>query len=333
MTAQAATRAVVFPNRDGLRLFGIVHEPEPDRRLRGDVGIILLSPGVKMRVAPHRLYNDMARRFTDLGFTVLRFDFYGLGDSEGELDEEYLADVYGAIQVGRYVGDTIAAMDWMERECKVSRFVLSGLCGGAITGLLTGAKDPRVACLLGLAIPVILDGSNIDFWRYMTDAQLKGARDGYLRKLCDPASWQSWVRFLTFQSHYSLIFKSLLRPLLKRSEKLDGLKKSEAIPKDNTNGHFQGAFTQMVSSGRRVLLLFAGADRLYSEFDVKFLQRNKHLVDAYSDYFEMSVVKESNHIFSFPEWEEEMLAVCSGWLSRYYSVERPRMPSDATALR
>jgi len=37
---------------------------------------------------------------------VLRFDFYGLGDSEGEIREPMLADLYGSIQMGRYVKDT-----------------------------------------------------------------------------------------------------------------------------------------------------------------------------------------------------------------------------------
>ncbi len=38
---------------------------------------------------------------------MLRFDFFGLGDSEGDLDETVLADVYNNIEVGRYVDDTL----------------------------------------------------------------------------------------------------------------------------------------------------------------------------------------------------------------------------------
>ena len=203
---------VMFQNKSGHRLFGMLHQPA--RSCAAGVAIILLSPGVKMRVAPHRLYLNMAERFVALGYPVLRFDFYGLGDSEGEVQEENLADLYGAIQVGRFMEDTIAAMDWMQRTHGTSQFIISGLCGGAITGLLTAIKDQRIICLLGLAIPVILDGSHIDFTKYMTDAQLTGTRDGYVRKLWDLGAWRSWVRFLTFQSDYRLIFRSLFKPLL-----------------------------------------------------------------------------------------------------------------------
>ena len=203
---------VTFRNKSGHRLFGILHRPA--HPCASGTAILLLSPGVKMRVAPHRLYLDMAERFVALGYTVLRFDFYGLGDSEGDVHEEYLADLYGAVQVGRYIHDTIAAMDWMQSTHGTTKFIVSGLCGGAITGLLAAVKDPRIVGLLGLAIPVILDGSRIDFNKYMTDAQLNATRDGYLGKLASPGAWRSWIRFLTFQSDYKMIARSLVKPVL-----------------------------------------------------------------------------------------------------------------------
>ena len=131
---------VTFSKKNDCRLFGILHEPENPI---SDIGIILLSPGIKGRVAPHRLYVKMADRFCNLGFPVLRFDPEGLGDSEGGIDEEWIADVYGTIEQGGVVLDTTRAMDWMEEQSRIKRFILAGLCGGAITGLLAGAQDYR----------------------------------------------------------------------------------------------------------------------------------------------------------------------------------------------
>src|SRR5688572_21400116 len=171
---------VTFANQDGLRLFGVLHQPAGPRH---KPVILLLSPGVKMRVAPYRMYVKMAERFAALGFAVLRFDFHALGDAEGEAPEALLADFYGATQVGRYVGDTVAAMDWMQRTYGSTEFIAAGLCGGALTGMLTAQRDPRITSLLGVSIPVILDGSNIDATKYMTDVQLGFARRKLLRKL------------------------------------------------------------------------------------------------------------------------------------------------------
>jgi pimeloyl-ACP methyl ester carboxylesterase len=316
MTGQ--TIPVTFLNKEGFRLFGILHQPECPRD--SAVAILLLSPGVKTRVAPHRLYNKMAERFVALGYRVLRFDFYGLGDSEGEVRETYLADLYGAIQVGRYVNDTIAAMDWMQDTYGTSRFIVSGLCGGAITGLLAGARDRRVTALLGLGIPVILDGANIDFTRYMTDAQLKGTRDGYLRKfnLADSKAWKSWLRFVTFRSHYSLIARSMIKPILARLRRGEPVSadRNRQEPRDNTNPYFAPAFLQMVSTSRRIDLIFSGADRLYWEFEAKFVRRHRAELERYAGWHEIHVIPNANHIFSFAEWQDDMLDQCCRWLRR-----------------
>ena len=297
---------VTFPNAEGRRLFGVLHVPERPRE--AGVAIILLSPGVKARVAPHRLYNKMAARFVELGYPVLRFDFHGLGDSEGDAPEPLLADFYGAVQVGRYVGDTIAAMDWMQREHGYSRFIASGLCGGAITGLLAAQKDVRITALMSLAIPVILEGSNIDFTKYLTDEQLKGTRSRYFGKfrLWDPKVWKSWVRLFTFQSHYSLIIRSFLKPLTSRWARQAEVVKVDQpaaaeTPKDNTNPFFAPAFHHMVSTSRRVLLVFAESDRLLHDYRVKFAERHKDALDASAAFHEMHVTGDANHIFSFSE--------------------------------
>lgn len=308
---------VTFENKAGHRLFGMVHRPSVP--CASGAAVILLSPGVKMRVAPHRLYLDMAERFVSLGYPVLRFDFYGLGDSEGDVEEEYLADLYGAVQVGRYIGDTIAAMDWMQRTYGINKFIASGLCGGAITGLLAAVKDRRIIGLLGLAIPVILDGSRIDFNKYMTEAQLNMTRDGYLRKLADPGAWRSWVRLLTFQSDYKTIARSFFKPLLSKLRQATpaGPVVVQSDPTDNTNPYFAPAFRQMVSTSRPIYLIFAEMDRLYWEFDKKFVERNRQMLDSYAALYGTHVTKSANHIFSFPEWRDDMLDQCCQWLHRF----------------
>jgi pimeloyl-ACP methyl ester carboxylesterase len=321
------TRAtpVTFLNREGLRLFGHLSTPERP----SDVAILLLNAGLKMRVGPHRIYSRMADCFAELGYTVLRFDFAGLGDSEGEVTEKQTADFYGSMQAGRYVADTIAAMDWLQRTRGVSRFVAAGLCGGAITALLAAETDPRIIALLGLGMPVILDGAHIDFSKYMTEGQLRGTRDGYLWKLrlWDARVWKSWWRFVTFQSDYGLITRALLNPLKKRLRRGAVAAPAEA-PTDNTNPRFAPAFQRVLAGRKPVLLVFGEGDRLYLEFEEKFLQRHRAQLSTEGDRYELHLTKHANHIFSLPEWQTDMLECCTRWLAR---AVPPRPQTEAGA--
>lgn len=304
------TTPVVFKNKNGLKLHGIMHLPE--NRPQKKVAVIILSPGIKSRVAPHRLYVKMTERFINLGFPVLRFDFHGLGDSEGEIDEAYAADLYGSIEVGRYVDDTISAMDWFVAKYQIDRFILSGLCGGAITGLLSSAKDERVVGLLELALPVVLASSNVSYDDFLTPSEIKLKRDFYMKKLMSISAWRSWIRFITFQSDYKLIFKSLLFSK-KKNIKSNEDKKEIAKEKSNWNPHFIPAFDKFISSKRKLLLVFAEADRFYWQFKEKFLEGKNIDLKKY-DNVAYHVINQSNHIFSFNEWQRELFDISEEWL-------------------
>jgi len=308
--------AVVFSNKEGLNLFGVLHRPgaENDRK----ICILLLSPGVKMRVGPHRLYNKMTEDLVELGFTVFRFDFAGLGDSEGEIDESLLADFYSTVQLGRYVDDTRAAMDWIQETLNVERFILSGLCGGAITGLLTGPRDFRVEALIGLGIPVILDSSQVDHTRYITEGQVKRLKQGYIRRLLEP---KSWVRLLTFRSNYLAIFKVLRQMLLGKSK----VKKpvvaqtpEKAQQGDNLNPHFAPAFFQWMESSRKIFLVFSGTDRLTWEFEEKFSSVYADKLKTYTHLYQVHTVPDANHIFTFTEWYCAMMEQVTAWIKKNY---------------
>jgi pimeloyl-ACP methyl ester carboxylesterase len=218
--------------------------------------------------------------------------------------------VYGLIQVGRFVADTRAALDWMERERGLRRFIVGGLCGGAITGLLEGQDDPRVVGLLALGLPVILDGSSLDKRRFMTSGQLDSWRAGYFRKLRDP---QSWLRLLTLRTDFWVLFKTLFEPVRNRM----GLRRRKVAGdnKDDLNPKFPSAYERFISAKKEMLLIFSGADRLYAEYEEKFVARYPELVARAKTLSELHVVENANHIFSLEEWQREMLDLSCDWLS------------------
>jgi len=250
---------------------------------------------------------------------------YGLGDSEGELTESVLANFYGSIEKGRYVEDTITAMDWMEQELGIRRFILCGLCGGAITGLIAASRDPRVDSLIGLGIPVTLASTESESYDNLSEGQLNRLRTKYFRNIIDP---ESWVRLLTLKTDFRLLFKSLSRPInnVLRSWNRNGEDNQGFSGKDpegeggggNFNRLFPAAFFSIVSTNRRLLLIFSEKDRLYWEFDEKFNRPYRSRIEAYRNLVEVHITKDANHIFSSQESQEEMMREATSWLETHY---------------
>jgi putative redox protein len=76
-----ATETVRFPGSTGAQLEGVLHTPEQDAK-----GSILLAHCFTCSKDLHTM-TRLARGLTDAGYAVLRFDFTGLGTSEGEFVE------------------------------------------------------------------------------------------------------------------------------------------------------------------------------------------------------------------------------------------------------
>jgi hypothetical protein len=304
---------VTFVNRNGQRLVGILEAPvNPPCH---DVAMLLLPPGVKMRLGPEGIYRRLSEEFVRLGFPVLRFDFHGIGDSEGVVAEELLKDFYSHVESGRYVDDTIDALDWMHTNHGVTRFILAGLCGGAMTGLLTGARDKRVIGLLGLGITTIVSSPIADGARYISQGQLDRLQHGYIQKLLKPSAW---LRFLTFKSDYRVLYRILLRLWKRPVQPPTPNAPAPSEPQDNSNPLFPPAFFQMLASKRPMFFVFGGSDRLGWEFEEKFVARYRDRLAQAPDGYQVHTIEHANHVFTFSEWQREMLEQSRRWLSRHF---------------
>jgi len=313
-------KAVTFQNRDGRRLFGILHEPSTGPA--SDIAFVLLPPGIKGRIAPHRLYNDLTDKLTARGHAVFRFDFWGLGDSEGEVEERELRDLYTAVALGRYVNDTRDALDWLSRTCHLRHFVIGGLCGGAVTGILEAQSDPRVVGILSIGLPVMLDSNPTDAWQYMTTGQLNDLGSRYVAKILSP---QAWLRFLSFRTDYRLLLRSIRVRL-----GLEGPAPIVAAPPQqpvlNANPHLPGAILKLLARGTPMLLLFSEADRLYWEFEEKFLSVYGHAFRAHAGTAEIRVIQAANHVLTFKEWQHDCFNLLGQWLEARFPASVPVAP-------
>jgi len=315
------SRCINFPDQQGRTLHGILHEPDASGA-RG-VCVLLLSPGIKGRVGPHRLYLKIAARLVPLGFHVLRFDFHGLGDSEGAVSERQLVDMYNTVHGGRYVGDTIAAMDSMQSAIGVRRFVGSGLCGGSISALLTAEVDERIECLLGIGLPTVLEGGPENWAKLLTKQQAILLRGRYFRKILDLASWK---RFITGRSSYEVIWRIVRQWASERKPTSEPKQAAPAAQMDCTNPRFASAFMRMLESSRPMLLIYSGADRLRYQFAEHFESNYAAAIEPFRHLYDVHLIHDANHVLSSPEWVAECVEAAEQWLVARY-------PQRATTVR
>ena len=122
--------AVVF-QCEGESLVGILHVPE---REPARIGVLVIVGGPQYRVGSHRQFVLMARSLAQSGYAVLRFDYRGMGDSDGEMRtfESVAADIRVAI-------DTL-----MLRVPSLTGVALWGLCDAASASLMYCTQDARV---------------------------------------------------------------------------------------------------------------------------------------------------------------------------------------------
>lgn len=123
---------VTFINREQ-KIFGMLHRPvtETDSLCPG---IVMLHGFTGTSVEPHRLFVTTARYLTQKGFCVLRFDFRGSGQSEGDF-----ADMTFMGQVS----DALIAVDFLKSQHGVDphRIGVIGLnLGGAVACNVAGTQ-------------------------------------------------------------------------------------------------------------------------------------------------------------------------------------------------
>jgi len=117
-------------------LVGILTNPPLTTRPNLAPGIIILNAGLVHRVGPNRLSVKIASVLGSLGFTTLRFDHSGIGDSSVRNDNlPYHKSV---------ILETQEAMDFVHSAKGIQRFILLGICSGAMTSFEVARRDPRV---------------------------------------------------------------------------------------------------------------------------------------------------------------------------------------------
>jgi hypothetical protein len=110
--------------------------------------------------------------------------------------------------------------------------------------------------------------------------------------------------------------KSLLSPIQKRLKKAPPA--AEAPIQDDASPLFPPAFFGMAGSGRPMLLIFGGSDRLRWDFEEKFVARHQTRLRELEGRYDVHVIEHANHVLSFKPWQAEMLTVSRDWMRRHF---------------
>ncbi|MBN6189104.1 alpha/beta fold hydrolase [Aneurinibacillus sp. BA2021] len=129
---------------ENLALAGTVHYPCAKKRKQEDrrwPAVIICHGFVGNRIGVNRLFVKAARRLAAEGYFVLRFDYAGCGESEGE---------YGSYGIEGFIEQTRRALDYtLSIECiDQSRIFLLGHSLGGAIARLTAERDRRVSSLI-----------------------------------------------------------------------------------------------------------------------------------------------------------------------------------------
>lgn len=278
------TESTVTFRCDGCRLFGILAQPHQSFGR----GVLIVVGGPQYRVGSHRQFTLLARELAARGTPVLRFDYRGMGDSEGD------RRTFEAIGM-----DIRTAIDaFLELSPRLGEVVIWGLCDAASAALFYAYQDPRVTGLV-LLNPWVRTEQGI------ARAHL---RHYYGARLFQASLWRKVVRGeLSFHQTGTALRKLIVDAMDTRSAPGAVQMAEEApLPERMEEGlrRFRG----------RVLLILSGNDMTAREFKdlIAGSRRWQNLLaDARVTRHELH---EANHTFARSEWAEQVARLTAEWV-------------------
>lgn len=270
-------------------LAAIITDPARGSAQAG-VAAICLNAGVVHRVGPSRLYVHVARALAAQGWVAARFDHSGVGDSP--IRKDGLPFEQSAVAEAREV------MDAIRQKRGVDRFVLIGLCSGAVTAFETARADERVAGVL-MINPWGFDQS-AEWNDYV--ANRGRARKYWTRSFFRP---ESWWRALTGRIDYRRLAAVLQR---------QAAGAIAAAPVVRTVASRVAAdLERLLQRGVRVLLVCSEGDEGIDYMNVILgsdVRRAAHGV------FEVEILSGADHSLTLLDSQRRVVRIISEWAGR-----------------
>jgi exosortase A-associated hydrolase 1 len=286
----------------GERLIGIVTQPMQPV----DIGVVIVVGGPQYRSGSHRQFTLLARLLAEQDIASLRFDYRGMGDSEGDMRNFEAIDV-----------DIHAAIDALIKQMPQLRAIsLWGLCDAASAAMLYAGGDPRVAGLILL-----------NPWVFTVEGAAKTRlKHYYWNRLFDASFWKKAV-----SGNLNLL--ATLRDLA------GSLSQASQGTGKHVGGHSDGDWPpdpatplpeRMLAGLSRfpgpVLLILSGNDLTAKEF-LSVTSSNSAWTRRLSarDVTRHDLV-EATHTFSTREWRDQVAEWTTKWVKQLAGTPRADAP-------
>lgn len=281
---------------EGDRLVGIATEPQAAHA----TGVLIVVGGPQYRAGSHRQFTLLARQLAQHGIPAFRFDYRGMGDSEGEPRnfEGVDADVRSAIDA------------FMRQVPSLRQVVVWGLCDAASAATYYGHADARVAGL-ALANPWVHSPAGA------ARAKLKHY---YLRRLLQRSFW---TKLLSGKVQVGASLGDL-----RNSAKLANGESGEVAagtawdPRHGQDGYVERMLQGLRRFEGRVLLLLSGNDLTAQEF-IDLLGRDRQWRKQFDTArATRHTLAAANHTFSTQAWRDQVGQWTAAWVAGMHDMKK-----------
>lgn len=245
---------------------------------------LLWNAGFLHRVGPYRLYVDLARKLTELGFVVFRYDISGKGDSElGHSQLPYEE---------RVLHDSQQAMQEVINNTQAERFVAIGLCSGADDAHAIAYTDNRI---IGL---VMLDGYAFHTPGYYLH--------NYYPRLFSLRQWQQKAKKIRQQ----LFAKRKTNKSQSQKNNQGGYTRTQR-PQKNIASELQ----HIVSRECQILAIYTGGIPNYYNYHNQF--RAMFPTINFNNQLQLEFFPDADHTYSDIITRRKLISYILSWSQRY----------------
>ncbi len=278
------TEQPVIFNCANADLVGILHRPD---EIESDVGLLIVVGGPQYRVGSHRQFVLLARQLASEGIPVFRFDYRGMGDSDGE--RRSFEDIDDDIAV---------AIETFLHQCPaLNGIALWGLCDAATANAFY-VHNTKHSIVVGQVA--------LNPWVFTAE----GNAETYLKHYYGQRflSWAFWRKVLTLKFDLLGSAKSFLGKVRSASGKRN---------KSHSTSHRslpQRLCDAQLSFSGPTLIILSGQDLTAKEYVHRVGETTAWREWQQSDSVEVRTLEAADHTFSRAVWRDRVAAWTRDWL-------------------